>query len=59
MGRYKQAPWNFQCPFRNACPHMGGISATWAGLLISDRDRDYFREGHSWVEARIAGQSFN
>ena len=30
---------------------MGGMSATWAGLLILDRDRDYFRERHSWIEA--------
>jgi len=51
MGRYKQAPWGFQCPYQNACPHLGGISATWASCLLSDKDNDGFRDGHSWIEA--------
>lgn len=51
MGRRKQAPWNYSCPYQHACPHLGGISATWAALLLSDVNRDRFREGHSWIEA--------
>lgn len=51
MGRYKEAPWGFQCPYRNACPHLGGISATWASCLLSDKYNDGFRDGHSWIEA--------
>lgn len=46
MGRYKEAPFGFDCPYRNACPHLGGISATWANILISDADADKFRDGH-------------
>ena len=51
MGRHKQAPWGFDCPYRHACPHLDGISATWASLLLYDVDRDHFRDGHSWIEA--------
>jgi transposase len=50
MGRYKQAPWGFECPYRSACPHLG-MSTTWASCLLSDVDRDQFRDGHSWIEA--------
>ncbi|MEK7992713.1 MAG: hypothetical protein AAB403_02805, partial [Planctomycetota bacterium] len=46
MGRYKEAPYGFACPYQNACPHLGGISATWANLLISDAEHDKFRDGH-------------
>ena len=46
MGRYKEAPFGFECEYRNACPHLGGISATWASILIADKDGDSFRDGH-------------
>jgi hypothetical protein len=46
MGRYKEAPWGFVCEYRHACPYLGGISATWANILISDAERDKFRDGH-------------
>lgn len=46
MGRYKEAPFGFDCPYRNACPHLRGISATWANILIADADADRFRDGH-------------
>ena len=52
MGRHKKAPWDFKCPYEHACPHLGGISAAWASLLLSDVDREQFRDGHSWVEAQ-------
>lgn len=35
MGRYKEAPWGFKCPYQNACPHLG-MSTTWASLEIRD-----------------------
>ena len=35
MGRYKEAPWGFECPYQNACPHLG-MSTTWASLEIRD-----------------------
>jgi transposase len=46
MGRYKEAPPGFQCPYRDACPHLRGISTTWANALISDAQSDTFRDGH-------------
>jgi transposase len=46
MGRYKEAPFGFDCPYQNACPHLGGISATWAKILISDANGDRYRDGH-------------
>lgn len=35
MGRYKEAPSGFQCPYKDHCPHLG-MSAKWAALEISD-----------------------
>lgn len=46
MGRYKEAPWGFECDYRHACPHLHGISTTWANLLIADAESDKFRDGH-------------
>lgn len=46
MGRYKQAPNSFECPYRHACPHLGGLSTTWATELIRDAEQDSFRDSH-------------
>jgi len=51
MGRNKHAPRGFECPYKHACPHLDGISATWASLLLCDVDRDRFRDGPSMIEA--------
>lgn len=50
MSRYKEAPWGFECPYKDACPHLG-MSTTWASLLLSDIERDSDRDGHAWIEA--------
>jgi transposase len=50
MGRFKEAPWDFECPYQRACPHLG-MSTTWASLLLRDVDNDQYRDGHSWIEA--------
>lgn len=50
MGRYREAPWGFDCPYKNACPHLG-MSTTWASHLVRDIQQDAFRDGHSWIEA--------
>ena len=56
MGRCKQAPCDFQCPYRDACPHLNGISTTWACLIIDDKRNDTYRSSHfSWhAENEIA-----
>ena len=46
MGRYKEAPFGYQCPYRDACPHLGGISTTWTNQLIADARKDIFRDSH-------------
>jgi hypothetical protein len=46
MGRYKEAPFGYQCPYQHRCPHLGGISATWASLLIREAHDDSYRNGH-------------
>lgn len=46
MGRYRQAPFGYQCPYQHSCPHLGGISATWASSLIADAQKDDYRDGH-------------
>jgi len=52
MGRNKQAPFGFACPYQHACPHLGGISATWARCLIDDAQKDAFRDGHFIFRAK-------
>jgi transposase len=47
MGRYKQAPFGYQCPYRDACPHLGGISTIWTSELTRDIEGDVYRDGHS------------
>ncbi len=39
MRRYKEAPFNFECPYKNHCPHMG-MSTTWALTEINHNDQD-------------------
>lgn len=46
MGRYRQAPYGYQCPYRDACPHLGGISTTWTNELIRDARDDSYRDSH-------------
>ena len=29
MGKTLQAPWGYQCPYRQACPHLEGMSTEW------------------------------
>jgi hypothetical protein len=56
MGRYPEAPFDYQCPYQHCCPHLGGISATWASCLIADAQKDEYRDGHLArnAEAEIA-----
>lgn len=46
MGRYKEAPFGFVCPYQDACPHLGGLSTTWTRVLLSDAHEDGYRDGH-------------
>lgn len=36
MGRYKQAPYGFACPYANNCPHLEGISTQWAWTVYQE-----------------------
>jgi hypothetical protein len=46
MGRFKEAPSGYQCPYKNACPHLGGISTQWANSLMADAQCDTYRDSH-------------
>src|SRR5580658_1201262 len=46
MGRAEEPPSGYQCPYRDACPHLGGISTKWANSLIADAQEDTFRDSH-------------
>jgi len=50
MGRFKEAPWGFHCPYKDACPHLG-MSTPWASCLLSDVNSEGFRDGHFSIEA--------
>ena len=56
MGRYKEAPDGFQCPYRNACPHLDGRSTTWSNELIHDAESDSYRDSHfiGYAEEELA-----
>jgi hypothetical protein len=51
VGRYKEAPWDFECPYENKCPYLG-ISVRHAGRLLSDYESDEYRDGRFCIEAR-------
>jgi uncharacterized coiled-coil protein SlyX len=46
MGQHKQAPFGFDCPYKMACPHLQGISAKWANVLLADLERKQFEQNH-------------
>jgi transposase len=46
MGGPKQAPYGYQCPYRDACPHLNGRSAIWSNYLIDDISEDTYRDSH-------------
>jgi len=41
VGRSKQAPWDFECPYQHNCPHLEGFSTTWTNIQLKGRDRDW------------------
>lgn len=41
MGRYKEAPSDFVCPYRDNCPHLDGFSTTYALLSIRTEQEDH------------------
>lgn len=50
MSRRMDAPADFECPYRHNCPHMGGISTTWATEVFHESYR--LREQLHAMEAR-------
>jgi len=44
--RFKEAPPGFQCPYRDACPHLDGRSTTWTKELLRDLESDTYRDSH-------------
>lgn len=54
MGRYKQPPENFECPYRKSCPHMDGISAAWAWSTFQDADVE--RNEHWRIREMMAAE---
>ncbi len=45
MGRCQTAPYGFVWPYRDSCPHMGGLSAFW---MFEERQRSKSREHEHW-----------
>lgn len=46
MGRHKEAPEGWECPFRHNCPHMEGLSTTW---MFSEYQEASGREHEHWL----------
>ena len=45
MGRWKTPPLGFDCPYKDHCPHMEGLSAY--GILQENK-RSWLREQQQW-----------
>lgn len=43
--RGEQAPWDFECPYRDHCPHLDGLSTHWVG---SEYQRSYDEHCEHW-----------
>lgn len=44
--RFKESPPGFQCPYRDACPHLNGLSTSWTRELLRDLESDTYRDSH-------------
>jgi len=44
--RFKEAPPGFQCPYKDACPHLHGRSTAWTNVLLRDLEEDTYRDSH-------------
>lgn len=56
MGRYRQAPAGFECPYKDACPHLG-MSTTWTPLLLGDLERAEMRYLQALREAEARAEA--
>ena len=45
MPRYKEAPDNFVCPYRDRCPELEGLSTNW---VFAEYQRSIIREQDHW-----------
>jgi len=44
--RFKEAPPGFQCPYKDACPHLHGRYTAWTNVLLRDLEEDTYRDSH-------------
>lgn len=44
MPKRAETPYGYECPYRNACPHLQGMSTEWMWL----RRQEDVQERHQW-----------
>jgi len=57
MARYREAPFDFDCPYRNRCPHLEGLSTSWT---FTQYQKSFLAERKYWrmrddYEAEVDG----
>ena len=45
MGRHREPPEGFSCAWRDRCPHLEGLAATW---MLAEHQRTVVREDEHW-----------
>ena len=56
MGRYHQAPDDFDCPYRKSCPHLEGVSTQWAWTVYQEASRE---RGEHWRIREMMDKEIN
>ena len=46
MARFKEAPYDFVCPYRDRCPDLEGLPTTW---VFAEYQRSKIREHEHWL----------
>ena len=53
MPRYHQAPWDYDCIYKQCCPHLQGLSSKWA---FGEYQRSYDEHLEHWKVRDIQQQ---
>ena len=56
MPRFKESPLGFECPYKDRCPHLQGLSTHW---IFSEYQRAHFREHEYWRRREEMNQEIN
>jgi len=56
MPRYREPPPSFDCPYKDHCPYLEGLSTHW---ILSEYQRSDIREHEHWLTREQMGEEIN